>query len=124
MTVEELPDFTIERLVTAVTFVVTAGAEVTGVGCSVEVMLAVFEIGPPSLGDVTLILIVEGVGPAAMLTRVQLTTVETGPPNGTVAHDHAASVPVNVMFVTPAGNVSVTTKDVAVLGPAFVTRIV
>ena len=58
--------------------------------------------------------VMSGAAPAARLARVQL----IAPPEGGL---QVQPVPEAVAFVTPAGSVSVTVREVAVLGPAFET---
>src|SRR5438309_1201784 len=69
---------------------------------------------PPSLGAVTVIVIVEGVPPVgARLARVQVTLA--------LVPLHVQPVPEALWKVTPAGSVSVTLTVVAVEGPALLT---
>ena len=74
--------------------------------------MAVLVIVPPSLGAVTTMLMA-GAAPGAKLARVQLTT----PP----ASLQLQPLPVALTKVTPAGSVSLTLTEVAVLGPALLT---
>src|SRR5437016_3132369 len=106
----------IERSATARTMVVTvalrllAGFESTSWASTVAALV----IGPPSLGAVTVIVIVEGVLPVgARLARVHVTLA--------LVPLHVQPAPLALWKVTPAGSVSVTVTLLAVEGPALLT---
>ena len=74
--------------------------------------VAVLEIVPPSLGALTVIVIVEGVLPVgARLARVHVTLA--------LVPLHVQPAPLALWKVTPAGSVSVTVTLLAVEGPAL-----
>ena len=107
-----LSDFVIDRSADAVT--VVSSLSVFGVVGSAVVAVtdALLDIKPPSAGAVTVIVIV-GAAPTASEALVHVTT----PADSLQVHP----VPDAETYAVPAGSVSVTISDVAVLGPAFET---
>src|SRR5882672_6914868 len=76
-----------------------------------ELTVAVFVMVPAS--DAVTVMVMAGAAPGARLARVQVTT----PP----AWLQVQPLPVALTKVTPAGSVSLTLTEVAVLGPALLT---
>ena len=103
----------IERSAEAVTVVVSVAVLLPVFASLVEELtVAVLVIVPPSLGAVTT-MVMAVAAPGAKLARVQVTT----PP----AWLQVQPLPEALTNVTPAGSVSLTLTEVAVLGPALFT---
>ena len=99
----------------AMTVVGSVAVLLDELGSEVDALtVAVLEIVPPSLGALTVIVIVEGVLPVgARLARVHVTLA--------LVPLHVQPAPLALWKVTPAGSVSVTVTLLAVEGPALLT---
>ena len=104
---------TIDKSATGVTVVFSVSVLLAGFGSETgELTLAVSIIVPLVVGAVT-VMVIAGAAPKAKLARVQVTTP--------AAWLQLQPEPEALMNVTPAGKVSVTVTEVAVLGPALLT---
>src|SRR5437016_2160858 len=104
-----------ERYAEAVTVVGSEAELLDELGSEVDALtVAVLEIVPPSLGALTVIVIVEGVLPVgARLARVHVTLA--------LVVTDVQTCALALWKVTPAGSVSVTVTLLAVEGPALLT---
>ena len=105
--------FVTDRSATTVTVVALLALLLAEFGSVVvELTETLFVIVLTVAGAVT-VMVMAGAAPTAKLARVHVTTPPTWP--------HVQPVPLALTKVTPAGSVSATLSEVAVLGPALLT---